>query len=140
VGQRRLVSIVLGTASDNARATESQKLLNWGFTAFDAVKLFEANQAVIAPRVWKGRGTEVKLGRAQPIVVAVPAGTASRLQTQVARPEPLMAPLMRGQTVGSLKVTLDQKPVADIPLQVLETIEQASFMGRAWDSVRLWIK
>jgi D-alanyl-D-alanine carboxypeptidase (penicillin-binding protein 5/6) len=102
--------------------------------------LFEANQTVIAPRVWKGRGTEVKLGRTQPIVVAVPAGSGSRLQTQVARPEPLMAPLMRGQTVGSLKVTLDQKPVADIPLQVLEAVEQAGFMGRAWDSVRLWVK
>jgi D-alanyl-D-alanine carboxypeptidase (penicillin-binding protein 5/6) len=140
VGQRRLLSIVLGTASDNARATESQKLLNWGFTAYDAVKLFEANQPVLSPRVWKGRSESVKLGRAQPIVVAVPAGAASRIQTQVARPEPMIAPLMRGQVVGSLKVTLDQKPVTDVPLQVLETVDQASLLGRAWDSVRLWVK
>jgi serine-type D-Ala-D-Ala carboxypeptidase (penicillin-binding protein 5/6) len=140
VGQRRLLSIVLGASSENARATESQKLLNWGYTAFDAIKLFDANQAVVAPNVWKGRGSQVKLGRLAPIVVAVPAGAAGRIQTQVARPEPLVAPLNRGQVVGALKVTLDQKPLVDVPLLVLETVEQAGFMGRAWDAVRLWVK
>jgi len=140
VGQRRLLSIVLGASSENARATESQKLLNWGYTAFDAIKLFDANQAVVTPNVWKGRGNQVKLGRFAPIVVAVPAGAASRIQTQVARPEPLVAPLNRGQAVGALKVTLDQKPLVDVPLLVLETVEQAGFVGRAWDAVRLWVK
>jgi D-alanyl-D-alanine carboxypeptidase (penicillin-binding protein 5/6) len=140
VGQRRLLSIVLGASSENARATETQKLLNWGYTAFDAIKLFEANQAVVLPIVWKGRDGQVKLGRFAPIVVAVPTGAAGRIQTQVARPEPLVAPLNRGQVVGVLKVTLDQKPLVDVPLQVLETVEQASFIGRAWDAVRLWIK
>jgi D-alanyl-D-alanine carboxypeptidase (penicillin-binding protein 5/6) len=140
VGQRRLLSIVLGASSENARATESQKLLNWGYTAFDAIKLFDANQAVVAPNVWKGRGNQVKLGRFAPIVVAVPAGAALRIQTQVARPEPLVAPLNRGQVVGALKVTLDQKPLVDVPLLVLDTVEQAGFIGRAWDSVRLWVK
>jgi serine-type D-Ala-D-Ala carboxypeptidase (penicillin-binding protein 5/6) len=140
VGQRRLLSIVLGASSENARATESQKLLNWGYTAFDAIKLFDANQAVVTPNVWKGRGSQVKLGRFAPIVVAVPAGAAGRIQTQVARPEPLVAPLNRGQAVGALKVTLDQKPLVDVPLLVLDTVEQAGFVGRAWDTVRLWVK
>ncbi len=140
VGQRRLLSIVLGASSENARATESQKLLNWGYTAFDAIKLFDGNQAVVTPNVWKGRGSQVKLGRFAPIVVAVPAGAAARIQTQVARPEPLVAPLNRGQVVGALKVTLDQKPLVDVPLLVLETVEQAGFIGRAWDAVRLWVK
>ncbi|HQR87077.1 MAG TPA: D-alanyl-D-alanine carboxypeptidase family protein [Limnohabitans sp.] len=140
VGQRRLLSIVLGASSENARATESQKLMNWGYSAFDAIKLFDANQAVVTPNVWKGRSSQVKLGRFAPIVVAVPAGAAGRIQTQVARPEPLVAPLNRGQAVGALKVTLDQKPLVDVPLLVLETVEQASFVGRAWDSVRLWVK
>jgi serine-type D-Ala-D-Ala carboxypeptidase (penicillin-binding protein 5/6) len=140
VGQRRLLSIVLGASSENARATETQKLLNWGYTAFDAIKLFDANQAVVTPNVWKGRGSQVKLGRFAPIVVAVPAGAAGRIQTQVARPEPLVAPLNRGQAVGALKVTLDQKPLVDVPLLVLDTVEQAGFIGRAWDSVRLWVK
>ena len=119
---------------------ESQKLLNWGFTAYDAVKLFEAGQAVVTPVVWKGKASSVKLGRPAPIVVAVPAGAAARLQTQAARPEPLMAPLSKGQVVGALKVTLDQKPLVDVPLLALEGVEQASFVGRAWDSLRLWIK
>ncbi len=140
VGPRRLLSIVLGASSENARAVESQKLLNWGYTAFDAIKLFEANQAVVSPSVWKGRASVVKLGRAQPIVVAVPSGTANRIQTQVARPEPLVAPLARGQVVGALKVTMDQQALADIPLTVLETVEQAGVLGRAWDAVRLWVK
>ena len=140
VGQRRLLSIVLGASSENARAAESQKLLNWGYTAFDAIKLFDANQAVVTPHVWKGRDSQVKLGRVSPIVVAVPTGSAGRIQTQVARPEPWMAPLNRGQAVGVLKVTLDQKPLVDVPLSVLETVEQASFVGRAWDTVRLWVK
>ncbi len=140
VGQRRLLSIVLGASSENARATESQKLLNWGYTAFDAIKLFDGNQAVVTPAVWKGRGSTVKLGRLAPIVVAVPAGAAPRIQTQVARPEPLVAPLNRGQAVGALKVTLDQKPLVDVPLVVLETVEQAGLVGRAWDTVRLWVK
>jgi D-alanyl-D-alanine carboxypeptidase (penicillin-binding protein 5/6) len=140
VGQRRLLSIVLGASSENARATESQKLMNWGYSAFDAIKLFDANQAVVTPNVWKGRSSQVKLGRFAPIVVAVPAGAAGRIQTQVARPEPLVAPLNRGQAVGALKVTLDQKPLVDVPLLVLDTVEQAGFVGRAWDSVRLWVK
>jgi len=140
VGSRRLLSIVLGASSENARATESQKLLNWGYTAFDAVKLFDGNQAVVTPNVWKGHGSQVKLGRFSPIVVAVPVGAAGRIQTQVARPDPLVAPLTRGQAVGALKVTVDQKPLVDVPLVVLETIEQAGFVGRAWDAVRLWVK
>ena len=95
---------------------------------------------MVAPNVWKGRSASVKLGRFQPIIVATPSGSAARIQTQVARPEPIVAPLTRGQVLGSLKVTLDQKTVAEVPLQVLETVEQASFIVRAWDSLRLWIK
>ena len=137
---RRLLSIVLGSASENARAAESQKLLNWGYTAYDAVRLFDGGQAVVTPPVWKGRGSSVKLGREQPIVVAVPAGAAERLQTQVTRPDPLMAPFAKGQSVGVLQVLLDGKPLSEVPLQVLEPVEQASVLGRAWDTLRLWIK
>ena len=140
VGSRRLLSIVLGASSENARASESQKLLNWGYTAFDAIKLFEGGQAVVSPAVWKGNASVVKLGRFLPIVVAVPSGSAGRIQTQVARPDPLVAPFAKGQTVAALKVTLDQQPLVDVPLQVLEQVEQAGFLGRAWDAVRLWVK
>jgi D-alanyl-D-alanine carboxypeptidase (penicillin-binding protein 5/6) len=72
---RRLLSIVLGAANENARANESQKLLNWGYTAYEAIKLFDAGQAVVTPGIWKGVAPSVRLGRPQAIVVAVPAGS-----------------------------------------------------------------
>ena len=140
LGGRRLLSIVLGASSENARANESQKLLNWGYTAFEAIKLFDANQAVVTPEVWKGAGNTVKLGRMQAVIVAVPTGTAGRLKSHVARPDPLVAPLTKGQPVGILKVTAGDQPVADIPLVALESVEQAGVLGRAWDAIRLWIR
>ena len=137
VGPRRLLSIVLGASSENA---ESQKLLNCGYTAFEAVRLFDAGQAVVAPPVWKGREAEVKLGSTRPIVVALPAGQSARMTTQVARPDPLVAPIARGQSIGQLQVLLDQKVYAEIPLVALAGVEQSGGLGRAWDAIRLWIK
>ena len=139
-GSRRLLSIVLGAASENSRANESQKLLNWGYTAFEAVKLFDANQAVVSPAVWKGKSATVKLGRPQAIVVAVPTGGAARLKTQVLRVDPLVAPFAKGQTLASLHVTSGEQVLIDVPLLALEAVEQAGLFGRAWDAVRLWIK
>ena len=141
-GGRRLLAIVLGTASDSARANESQKLLNWGYTAFEAVKLFDAGQAVVTPSVWKGKSSVVKLGRPEAIVVAVAAGSAAKIKTQVSRPDPLVAPFVKGQSIGSLKIMLGDNPtpMTEVPLVALETVEEAGIMGRAWDSIRLWIK
>jgi D-alanyl-D-alanine carboxypeptidase (penicillin-binding protein 5/6) len=139
-GGRRLISIVLGASSENARANESQKLLNWGYTAFDAVRLFDANQPVATPAVWKGKENTVKLGRPEAIVVAVPAGSATKIKTQVARPDPLVAPFSKYQPIGSLKITLADQPVAEVPLVALDAVEQAGVLGRAWDAIRLWIK
>ena len=140
VGQRRLLSIVLGAASENARANESQKLLNWGYTAFDAVKLFDAAQAVQTPPLWKGKAPTLKLGRQEAIVVAVPSGSAGKISTQVLRPDPLVAPFTQGQAVGGLKVVLGDQTLREVPLVALEGVEQAGFFGRAWDAIRLWIK
>jgi D-alanyl-D-alanine carboxypeptidase (penicillin-binding protein 5/6) len=140
VGARRLMTIVLGATSENARANEAQKLLNWGYTAYEGIKLFDANQAVVTPEVWKGTQKTAKLGRTQAVVVAVPAGTAARVKTQVSRPDPLLAPLTKGQQVGTLKVSSGDQPLLDVPLVVLEAVEQAGVFRRAWDAVRLWIK
>ncbi len=140
VGSRRLLAIVLGTASENDRANEAQKLLNWGYTAFEAVKLFDAGQTVVTPKVWKGTENTVKLGRPESIVVAVPAGSAARLKTSIARADPLMAPLAKGQQAAVLKVSLDDQAMLDVPLLALEGVAQAGFLGRAWDALRLWIK
>ena len=131
---------MLGAASENARANESQKLLNWGYTAFEPVKLFDAGQPVASPKVWKGKDSVLRLGRPQAIVVAVPAGQAAKVQSQVVRPDPLVAPFTKGQAVGSLKVTIGEQTVAQIPLLALETVDQAGIVGRAWDALRLWIK
>ena len=140
-GGRRLLAIVLGAASENARAAEAQKLLNWGYTAFESVKLFDSGQAVVTPPVWKGKASVVKLGRPEGIVVTVPFGSAAKLKTQVVRPNPLVAPFRLGQTVGSLRVTsANDVVVAEVPLTVLEGVEESGLIGRAWDSIRLWIR
>ncbi|MGA8513155.1 MAG: D-alanyl-D-alanine carboxypeptidase family protein [Burkholderiaceae bacterium] len=140
VGQRRLLSIVLGTQNENARANESQKLLNWGYTAFDAVKLFDAGQAVASPQIWKGKQAQAKLGSLSAIIVAVPAGSVSKLTTQIERPEPLVAPLTKGQSVGKLKVSVAGQPFTEVPLMALEEVALAGWIGRTWDAIRLWIK
>ncbi|MFM7801487.1 MAG: D-alanyl-D-alanine carboxypeptidase family protein [Limnohabitans sp.] len=137
---RRLLAIVLGAASENARAEEAQKLLNWGYTAFDGIKLFDAGQAVVTPAVFKGRQAQVGLGSLQAIVVAVPQGQASKIKTLVTRPEPMLAPFQKNQSVASLKVFLDQTPLTDIPLVTLSGVEQAGFIGRTWDSLTLWLR
>ena len=141
VGQRRLLSIVLGTASEKARANESQKLLNWGYTAFDAVKLFDSDQPVATPAVWKGAANAVKIGKADgAVVVTVPSGTGGKLTTEVVRQDPLIAPIAKGQSMGVLKVKSGADVVAEVPLVALEAVEQAGFFGRLWDTIRLWIK
>ncbi len=139
-GQRRLLSVVLGAASSEARASESQKLLNWGYSAFDAVKLFEANQVIVTPDVWKGTDKTVKLGSAKAVFATVPKGQGDKLKTEIARTEPLVAPLVKGLVVGSIKVSANAVAVTEVPLAVLEPVEQAGLLGRAWDSLRLWIK
>jgi D-alanyl-D-alanine carboxypeptidase (penicillin-binding protein 5/6) len=140
-GKRRLVSVVMGTSSREARAAESQKLLNWGFQAWDSLRLFEAGKAVATVPVWKGSAKEARLGAPEAIVVTVPKGEGDRLKTAIERTDPLVAPLAAGQRVGTLKVTTTGgATVAEVPLTVLEPVELAGIFGRAWDAIRLWIK
>ncbi len=140
-GKRRLVSVVLGTASREARASESQKLLNWGYAAWDAVRLFEAGKPAATVPVWKGRQPQAQLGAAGAVYVAVPRGEGDKLKTTLERTDPLVAPLTQGQRVGTLKVSTQAgATVATLPLVVLQPVEQAGLLGRAWDSIRLWIK
>jgi D-alanyl-D-alanine carboxypeptidase (penicillin-binding protein 5/6) len=140
-GDRRLISVVMGANSKEGRADESQKLLNWGFSAWDDVKLFDAGKPVVTPPVWKGTVKQAELGAAGPLVVSVPRGEGGKLQTQVQRTDPLVAPLAKGQKVGTIKVSLaGGTPVAETPLVVLQPVPQAGLLGRAWDAIRLWIK
>ena len=139
-GERRLLSVVVGTASPEARASESQKLLNWGHSAFDVVKLFDAGQAVTQAQVWKGSDSQVALGRPQAIIAVVPRGQAAQVRTVVTRNDPLIAPLRQGQVVGTLKIRLGEQPWQDWPLQALKPVPEAGWLGRAWDALRLSIQ
>jgi len=140
IGSRRLLSIVLGTQSENARANESQKLLNWGYAAFDMVKLFDGGQAVETAPVWKGSARTIALGRAAPIAVLVPGGSRGQLRTELTRQEPLVAPFTQGQAMGTLKVHLGEELIEEIELVALHDVPQAGLWRRAWDTLRLWIK
>ncbi|MEQ1686904.1 MAG: D-alanyl-D-alanine carboxypeptidase family protein [Burkholderiaceae bacterium] len=140
-GKRRLLTVVLNTTSMEARAGESQKLLNWGYQAFDTVRLFDDAKPMVTPPIWKGKESVVKLGAAGGLFVSVPKGEGGKLQTKIERTDPLVAPLTKGQRVGTIKVsTTAGAPVLDLPLVVLEPVEQAGIFGRAWDALRLWIK
>ena len=140
-GKRRLVSVVLGAAGREARAGESQKLLNWGWSAWDTVRLFEAGKAVATVPVWKGTLREARLGAAGGVFVSVPKGEGDKLKTTLQRTDPLVAPLAAGQAVGSIVVTTaGGTAVAKLPLTVLEPVPLAGLLGRAWDAIRLWIQ
>jgi len=137
---RRLVSVVVGTTSDSVRAQESQKLLNWGYLAFDTVKVYSANQAVNEFRVWKGSENAVKAGFLNDFVLSLPKGDAQKLKADVVSQQPLLAPLAKGQPIGTLQLSLDGKPIGSYPIVALDEVPEAGWFGRMWDAIRLWFK
>jgi D-alanyl-D-alanine carboxypeptidase (penicillin-binding protein 5/6) len=139
-GQRRLLSVLLGSTSEALRAQESQKLLNWGFQFYDDVKLFGAGDVVSTLEVWKGASRTVKAGVKSDLYVTVPKGEAGKLKADLVSQQPLVAPVAAGERVGTLRLSLEEKPFAEYPLVALEAVGPAGFMGRAWDTLRLWIK
>jgi len=139
-GERRLIAVVLGTSSTEVRTQESQKLLNWGFQNFDTVKLYSKGQAIQTPQIWKGTQPTVKIGFTRDILVTVPKGVAGKLKPVLERRDPLVAPLARNGAVGTLKMTVDGKPLLVLPVVALEEVQEASIFGRAWDSMRLWMQ
>jgi serine-type D-Ala-D-Ala carboxypeptidase (penicillin-binding protein 5/6) len=139
-GERRLISVVLGTNSDQSRAQESQKLLNWGFQNFDTIRLYAKGEPVANPQVWKGAQNTVKVGFTTDTYITVPKGSAERMKPVLERKDPLIAPVAQHSPIGTLKMMVDGKPVAELPVVALEQVKQASIFGRAWDSVRLWVK
>jgi D-alanyl-D-alanine carboxypeptidase (penicillin-binding protein 5/6) len=139
-GDRRLLSVVLGTSSDSARATESQKLLNFGFQFYDGVKLYEANQSVANVPLWKGTANTVKAGFLNELYVTIPKGQADKLKARLDSQQPLVAPVAAGQKIGVMRLTLDEKPYAEIPVVALEAVPLAGIFGRSWDSIRMLFK
>ena len=140
-GSRRLLSVVLGTASDAMRAQESQKILNFGFQFYDSARLYEKGQTVSTIKVWKGSLSELNAGSLKgDITISLPRGSADKIKAEFVAMEPIVAPVSAGQRVGIVKVTLEGKPIAEYPVVALENIAVAGIFGRTWDSVRLWFK
>ena len=137
-GDRRLLSVVLGTASDAVRTQESLKLLNYGFQFYEAVRLYAKDQPVSNLKVWKGAAPTVKAGFQYDFVISVPKGFSSRIKTELLSQQPLMAPVAAGQPVGTLKVSFDGKPYGDYPVVAVEAVPVAGIFGRMIDTVRLW--
>ena len=135
---RRLLAVVLGTTSDNVRAQESLKLLNFGFQAYEAVKVVAKDQAVSDLKVWKGKENTVKAGFRNDLVVAVPKGLGSHVKTEIVANPTLIAPIAAGQKLGTLKVNIDGKPYGEFPFVALGEVPAAGVFGRAIDSMRLW--
>jgi D-alanyl-D-alanine carboxypeptidase (penicillin-binding protein 5/6) len=139
-GERRLIAVVLGAASEAARATEAQKLLNYGFQSHDLVKMYAKDQAVTVLPVWKGGSGEVKAGFTRDFYVSVPKGEAGRLQARLETRQPLIAPVDAGQPVGTLKLVLNGQPYAESPIVALENIGIGNILKRGWDNLRLMLK
>jgi D-alanyl-D-alanine carboxypeptidase (penicillin-binding protein 5/6) len=137
---RRLLSVVLGTKSDATRASESLKLLNWGFQSYDAVTLFPKDQPVATLRVWKGTQKTVKAGFDRPFMIAVPRGYADKVKSEFTPQPRLIAPIQAGQQLGSLKVTIDGKVYGEYPVLALENVDLIGIFGRTIDSVLLWFE
>ena len=137
---RRILSVLIGASSENSRAIESQKLLNYGFQNFDAVQLYKKEAVVGSYQVWKGQLKEVKAGFPEDVMVTVPKAQVSAVKGEIERTEPLVAPIAVGQKIGTLRVRLGTSTLAERPVVALEAVEPAGFFVRAWDTMRLWIK
>jgi D-alanyl-D-alanine carboxypeptidase (penicillin-binding protein 5/6) len=119
---------------------ESQKLLNYGFQYYDSVKLYAKNQPVASLPIWKGSGSSVKAGFLNDLYVSLPKGQANSMKASLESRQPLLAPVTAGQKVGVMRLTLDGKPYAELPVVALEDIALAGIFGRGWDSIRLLFK
>lgn len=137
-GDQRLIAVVMGSTSEKQRADDSMALLNWGFRFFETHRLYEAGKQVAQQKVWKGAVKEVQLGVATPLLVGVPRGRYADLKPTMDVPKVLVAPIKKGQAIGTVKVSLDGKLVARAPLVALNEVEEGGFFRRLWDSFWMW--
>jgi D-alanyl-D-alanine carboxypeptidase (penicillin-binding protein 5/6) len=135
-----LISVVLGTNSDAARAQESQKLLNFGFQFSDTQRLYKKGEALATPEVFKGKQNNVKLGFERDMWLTLPRDKFTGLKATLTTTQPLLAPLAQGQKAGIMKLTKDDKVIAELPVVALEDVPVAGVLGRGWDAIRLLFK
>jgi len=139
-GEHRLIAVLFGADSDTLRATEAQKLLNYGFQNFDTVRLYQKNQPVTAVRIWKGTDSHVELGFRQDIFLTIPKGMQGQLKATLETNQPIFAPISGGQKLGTLKLALAGKPYAEFSLVALDSVLLANVFARGWDSIRLFFQ
>ena len=137
-GEQRLISVVMGSTSEAQRASDSLALLNWGFRFYETHKLYDAAKQVAQLKVWKGQENDVQLGVAEPMLVTIPRGKYDQLKPTMDVPKSLVAPIKKGQAIGTVKVMLDGKVVAQRPLVALNAVEQAGFFKRLWHELLMW--
>ncbi len=135
----RLISVVMGTESEEARASASQALLNYGFRFFETYQLYDAGREISRERIWKGEQDEIALALEQDLFVTIQRGRYDELEASLELPEQLMAPVVAGDAVGELVVRLDAEVIVRRPLIALDGVEPAGFFGRTSDGVRLWL-
>nr|WP_256646124.1 D-alanyl-D-alanine carboxypeptidase family protein [Thermomonas paludicola] len=137
-GDQRLISVVMGDTSENQRAVDAQALLNWGFRFYESHRLYDVGKSLATPKVWKGAADVVKVGVAQPLLVSTPRGKYEHLKASMDLPKSLVAPIAKGQRLGTVKVMFDGKPVAQAPLVALEAVEEGGFFKRLWHELLMW--
>ncbi|MCF6282207.1 MAG: D-alanyl-D-alanine carboxypeptidase [Candidatus Polarisedimenticolaceae bacterium] len=136
----RLISVVLGTRSENARAQESQSLLNYGFRFFETHKLYSANEALSHARIWKGDKKALALGLTEDLYVTIPRHSYKNLDAQMVLEPKLLAPITKGSTLGHVSITLEGKSVAQVPLTALEKVAEGNLFQQLKDHVLLWLE
>ncbi|MFT4177884.1 MAG: D-alanyl-D-alanine carboxypeptidase family protein [Thermomonas sp.] len=137
-GDQRLIGVVMGSTSENQRAVDVQALLNWGFRFHETHRLYEAGKSLAAPKVWKGKANSLAVGVAQPLLVSTPRGKYDRLKATMDLPKSLVAPISKGQKLGTVKVALEGKVIAQAPLVALADVEEAGFFKRLWHDLLMW--
>jgi D-alanyl-D-alanine carboxypeptidase/D-alanyl-D-alanine carboxypeptidase (penicillin-binding protein 5/6) len=137
-GSQGRIAVVLGAKTDTLRAQDALNLLNYGFEQFESVLLYRAQQPLRYINLYRGARSTVSLGFLQDFHLLTPRGTASRVKGEVITQQPLIAPIRRGQRLGTLRLTLDGKSIGDYPLVALHEVKVAGIFGRGWDSIRLF--
>lgn len=133
----RLITVVMGAATDQLRSSESQQLLNYGFQDFELFTFYKESETIRDIRLWKGTEKSVKAGMRDKLIVTIPKGQRSALVATIETEQPLLAPISNGQQVGVLKLTFDGKPFRELPLVALEAVPLVNIFSRGIDSIRM---
>jgi D-alanyl-D-alanine carboxypeptidase (penicillin-binding protein 5/6) len=135
--ERRLISVVIGTATEKLRSSESQRLLNFGFQNFETIKLYTKEQALSNKRIWKGTSKQLNIGFCTDRYITIPKGQRDELKATLESQQPMLAPIDRNQQIGILHLTLNDKPYLDLPVVALDDIPLANVFSRGVDNIRL---